>query len=135
MTRNPVLRSRLPLQESAWLMVSTTVEIPVLDFADRPIGVITDRDIVAAHCARKPSRSHSGRLHDEPVRDGAGDMSLSTAVMCSNESDRRVPVIDELGAAAASCRKQTSPREHQAHRRRAGSRRSQPKHAGPVAQA
>jgi len=64
--------SETTLQEVAQMMIDHDCgEIPVVDNKEtkRPIGVITDRDIVCRAFAKGEStRSNCGRLHDHTLR-------------------------------------------------------------------
>jgi CBS domain-containing protein len=104
MTPNPACCTRdTSLQEVARLMVQCDCgEIPVVERDDerRPIGVVTDRDIVCRAVAE-------GR---DPAAMKAGDVMTSPAV-CARETDdvdavermmathqiRRVPVVNQRG--------------------------------------
>jgi CBS domain-containing protein len=104
MTPNPACCTRdTSLQEVARLMVQCDCgEIPVVERDDerRPVGVVTDRDIVCRAVAE-------GR---DPAAMKAGDVMTSPAV-CAKETDdvdavermmathqiRRVPVVNQRG--------------------------------------
>jgi len=105
MTSNPACCTmETSLQEVARLMVQCDCgEIPVVERQDakKPVGVVTDRDIVIRAVAE-------GR---NPISMNAGSVMSSPAV-CARESDhvdavkrmmeshqiRRIPVVDQNGA-------------------------------------
>jgi CBS domain-containing protein len=141
MTRNPACcAADSPLQEAARLMVEHDCgEIPVLDFADRPIGVITDRDIVCRAIAlgKNPLDLTVGDCMTSPCVTVPEDMSLSDCCDVLEQNQiRRVPVIDESGRCCGIVSQAdvalASTKRTAAELVRAV---SQPKHAGPVAQA
>ena len=101
MTADPACCApQAPVQEAARLMVECDCgEIPVVDQAGKPHGVITDRDIACRVIAE-------GKGPDTPVREAMSvpvitvsvDMSVEECCRIMEENQvRRVPVIDEGG--------------------------------------
>jgi CBS domain-containing protein len=78
-------------------------QIPVVDDAQRPIGVVTDRDIAVRVVAqgRDSNSACAGDAMSSPVRTVKTDSSLKDAV-CAMEADkvRRLPVVDDDGRLA-----------------------------------
>ena len=68
MTTDPTRCSRTTtLDQVATLMRQYDCgEIPIVDSEDRPVGVVTDRDIVCRVVAegKNPTRAHGRRVHD-----------------------------------------------------------------------
>ena len=91
-----------PIHEIATLMVQHDCgEIPVCDEARRPIGVVTDRDIVTRLVARgeDPSRHTAGDCMSEPVVTVRPEMPVETcARLMAEHQVRRIPVVDDKGA-------------------------------------
>jgi CBS domain-containing protein len=78
-------------------------EIPVLDTADQPIGVITDRDIVCRVVAegKNPSAYTVEHYMTQPVVTVRADASLEEVVSTMEKHQiRRVPVVDDRGCCA-----------------------------------
>ena len=78
-------------------------EIPVLDTADQPIGVITDRDIVCRVVAegKNPSAYTVEHYMTQPVITVRADASLEEVVSTMEKHQiRRVPVVDDRGCCA-----------------------------------
>jgi CBS domain-containing protein len=78
-------------------------EIPVLDTADQPIGVITDRDIVCRVVAegKNPSAYTVEHYMTQPVVTVRADAPLEDVVATMEKHQiRRVPVVDERGCCA-----------------------------------
>ena len=78
-------------------------EIPVVDdkSSKRPIGVVTDRDIVCRLVARgiNPSRSIASECMTKPIVTVTPDMSIEECCRIMEEKlIRRVPVVDERGS-------------------------------------
>src|SRR4030095_15657018 len=92
------------LQEVAKLMVDNDCgEIPVIDSeeSNKPIGVVTDRDIVCRTVARGQNPLHltPGDRMSTPVVTVAQDMSVNDCSRVMEENKiRRVPVVDKDGA-------------------------------------
>jgi len=104
MTTNPAVCAReTRLTEVARMMKDCDCgEIPVVDSKDalRPIGVVTDRDIVVRVIAegRNPSESSTGDCMTTPVVTVTPDSDLDACVDLMEEKQiRRVPVVDERG--------------------------------------
>ena len=92
------------LDEVAKLMAHNDCgEIPVLDTADQPIGVITDRDIVCRVVAegKNPSAYTVEHYMTQPVVTVRADASLDEVVSTMEKHQiRRVPVVDDRGCCA-----------------------------------
>lgn len=75
-------------------------EIPVVDDAGRPIGVITDRDIACRAVAQGMAPSTPVRdVMSNPVITASPEMSLDDCCKTLEENQiRRMPVVDENGA-------------------------------------
>lgn len=75
-------------------------EIPIVDIADRPIGVVTDRDIVCRVVAegKNPIAHTAGECMSQPVVTVTQDDPID-AVVAKMEMHqlRRIPVTDEQG--------------------------------------
>ena len=104
MTANPAVCTRATkLTEAARLMVECDCgEIPVVDGNDtlRPIGVLTDRDIVCRIVAkgRNPADHAAGDCMTSPVVTVTPETDLDACVNLMEERQiRRVPVVDEGG--------------------------------------
>jgi CBS domain-containing protein len=91
-----------PVTEIAKLMVQHDCgEIPVCDEARRPIGVVTDRDIVArvVACDQDPRARAARDCMSEPVVTANPDMPLEQAAnLMAEHQVRRIPIVDEHGA-------------------------------------
>jgi CBS domain-containing protein len=92
------------LDEVAKLMAHNDCgEIPVLDTADQPIGVITDRDIVCRVVAegKNPSAYTVEHYMTQPVITVRADAPLEEVVSTMEKHQiRRVPVVDDRGCCA-----------------------------------
>jgi CBS domain-containing protein len=92
------------LDEVAKLMAYNDCgEIPVLDTADQPVGVITDRDIVCRVVAegKNPSAYTVEHYMTQPVVTVRADASLEEVVSTMEKHQiRRVPVVDDRGCCA-----------------------------------
>lgn len=102
MTANPArCRADSPLQEVAHLMVEHDCgQIPVVDADDRPVGVITDRDIVVRVIAtgQECRGATAGDAMSSPVSTVRQDTSLHDCVcLMEAEKVRRTPVVDDAG--------------------------------------
>jgi CBS domain-containing protein len=89
------------LDEVARLMLENDCgEIPIVDRSDRPIGVVTDRDIVCRVVAegKNPAAHTADSCMTKQVRTVRADAPIEEvlALMQSNQI-RRVPVVDENG--------------------------------------
>lgn len=102
MTTNPACcTASTPLRDVARMMITNDCgEIPVVDDANMPIGVVTDRDITIRVVAegRDAASATAADAMSSPVRTVTSDTSLKDCV-CLMEADqiRRVPVVDSLG--------------------------------------
>jgi len=94
----------MPVDEVAQLMVQNDCgEIPVIDAADRLIGVVTDRDIVRRIVAegKNPVGYTAETCMSHPVTTVRADAPLSEVLSIMEEHQiRRVPVVDERGCCA-----------------------------------
>lgn len=78
-------------------------EIPIVDTADQPIGVITDRDIVCRVVAegKNPVGHTAEQYMSQPVVTVRADAPLDEVVSTMEKHQiRRVPVVDERGCCA-----------------------------------
>jgi CBS domain-containing protein len=102
MTANPACcQATTPLSDVARLMIDHDCgQIPVVDDAGKPVGVVTDRDIAVRVVAngRDSSQCCAKDAMSESVRTVRDDSPLKDAV-CLMESAkvRRVPVVDSAG--------------------------------------
>jgi CBS domain-containing protein len=102
MTPDPVCCSPgLTLDQVAQLMVENDCgEIPIVDTADRPIGVITDRDIVCRVVAEgKNPMAHTVESYmTSSVVTVHADASIDEVIAVMEDHQiRRVPVVDDDG--------------------------------------
>jgi CBS domain-containing protein len=104
MTKDPACCTpETGLFEAARLMVEHDCgEIPVVDSKRtmRPVGVVTDRDIVVRCVAEgtNPLEVEAGDIMSNPVVTTTPDMSLEDVADLMEEHQlRRVPVVDEAG--------------------------------------
>ena len=123
MTRDPACCTpETGLKEVARLMVEHDCgEIPVVDGKRtmRPVGVVTDRDIVVRCVAegKNPVEAEAGDVMSSPVVTVTPEMRLEEVADLMEEHQlRRVPVVDEAGAvcgivAQADIAHHASPRE------------------------
>ena len=105
MTPDPVCcRPHTSIDEVARLMVDGDFgEIPVIDSADHPIGVVTDRDIVRRVVAegKNPIGYTAETCMSQPVVTVSADARLDDVVSTMERNQiRRVPVVDEQGRCA-----------------------------------
>ncbi|HXD32752.1 MAG TPA: CBS domain-containing protein [Pyrinomonadaceae bacterium] len=103
MTTDPACcNSETSLQEVAKLMVDNDCgEIPVINEARHPIGVVTDRDIVCRTVAKgiNPLDQKAGDCLSQPVVTVTPETSLEECCrIMEEEMIRRVPVVDNSGA-------------------------------------
>jgi CBS domain-containing protein len=78
-------------------------EIPVINSANRPIGVVTDRDIVCRAVAegKNPAAYPAENVMTRSVVTVAADATLDDVIeTMERHKIRRVPVVDETGACA-----------------------------------
>ena len=102
MTENPVCCvAETTLDQVAQLMREHDCgEIPVLDTAERPIGVVTDRDIVCRVVAegKNPMTYPAETCMTRPVTTVQVDAPLEDLVaLMERQQIRRVPVVDASG--------------------------------------
>jgi len=102
MTENPACCTpETPLDEVAKLMREYDCgEIPVIDPAEQPIGVVTDRDIVCRVVAegKNPMAYPASICMSQPVVTVPTDALLTDVVAAMEKHQvRRVPVVDEHG--------------------------------------
>ena len=105
MTPDPACCSpNATLEEAARLMVENDCgEIPVLDPSDRPIGVITDRDIVCRAVAegKNPTAHTVQSVMTQPAVTVRTDAPIDEVVATMERHQiRRVPVVDAGGCCA-----------------------------------
>jgi CBS domain-containing protein len=105
MTPDPVCcRPHTPIDEVARLMVDGDFgEIPIIDSADQPIGVVTDRDIVRRVVAqgKNPIGYTAESCMTQPVVTVKTDAALEDIVATMERHQiRRVPVVDAQGRCA-----------------------------------
>ena len=121
MTPDPVCcRPHTSVDEVARLMIDGDFgEIPVIDAADHPIGVVTDRDIVRRIVAqgKNPIGYTAEACITQPVVTVPSDARLEDVVsMMERHQIRRVPVVDDQGRCAgiisqADVARQAPPQE------------------------
>jgi CBS domain-containing protein len=102
MTTNPAsCKPETPLDQVARLMVQHDCgEIPVLDAATQPIGVVTDRDIVCRVVAegKNPASYTAEFCMSQPAVTVQVDATVEDVVSTMEKHQiRRVPVVDERG--------------------------------------
>ena len=102
MTENPACCTPdTPLDLVAKLMREHDCgEIPVIDPAEQPIGVVTDRDIVCRVVAegKNPMAYPAGICMSQPVATVSMDAPLGDVVaMMEQHLVRRIPVVDYRG--------------------------------------
>lgn len=89
------------LDQVAKLMVQNDCgEIPIIDSADHPIGVVTDRDIVCRVVAegKNPMAYTAETCMTQPVVTVSADTSLDEVVSTMERHQiRRIPVVDGEG--------------------------------------
>lgn len=94
----------MTLDQVAKLMVQNDCgEIPVLDRADHPIGVVTDRDIVCRVVAegKNPMAYTVETCMSQPVVTVDANAPIDEVVSTMEKHQiRRVPVVDERGCCA-----------------------------------
>ena len=104
MTPNPACCGMdTPLQEVARMMVRCDCgEIPVVerDDARKPVGVITDRDIVVRSVAegRNPLTMNAGEILTSPAVTAKEDEDIDAVKqLMETRQIRRIPVVDRNG--------------------------------------
>ena len=103
MTANPACcTADTPLREVARMMVDNDCgQIPVVDAANAPIGVVTDRDIAVRIVAegRDPKSACASDCMTTPVTTISADSSLAECCeTMEREQVRRVPVVTAQGS-------------------------------------
>lgn len=103
MTENPACCSpHASIQEVARLMVDHDCgEIPVVDEQNRPIGVVTDRDICCRAVAegKDASQTAVSEVMSNPAMTVELEDSLDDCCRRMEENQiRRVPVVDQAGS-------------------------------------
>jgi CBS domain-containing protein len=103
MTANPACCTRdTSLQQVARMMMDNDCgQIPVVDDAGKPVGVITDRDIAVRAVAggEDPARATAGDYMSSPVMTIKPDASLADCAQLMEEKQiRRVVVVDDAGS-------------------------------------
>lgn len=92
------------LDQVAKMMVQNDCgEIPVVDTAERPIGVVTDRDIVCRVVAegKNPAAYTAETCMSQPVITATLDASVEDVVSTMERHQiRRLLIVDEDGAVA-----------------------------------
>jgi signal-transduction protein with cAMP-binding, CBS, and nucleotidyltransferase domain len=88
-----------PLTEVAKLMEEHNVGTVVVAEQDRPVGIVTDRDLALAVCARGVSpHEHVQKVMTCPVSTMRHDEGVYKATQHMMELGvRRLPVVDEVG--------------------------------------
>jgi CBS domain-containing protein len=102
MTSDPVCcRPHTPLDQVAKMMVQHNCgQIPILDATDRPIGVVTDRDIVCRVVAegKNPMAYPAETCMSTFVVTVRGDAPIREVMSTMEQHQvRRVPVVDDRG--------------------------------------
>jgi len=102
MTPNPACCSpHTTLDQVAKMMVQNDCgEIPVIDATDRPVGVVTDRDIVCRSVAEgeNPIAHTAESVMTQPVVTVKSDATLDDVVATMQRHQiKRVPVVDDSG--------------------------------------
>jgi CBS domain-containing protein len=89
------------LDQVAKLMLQNNCgEIPIVDSSDRPIGVVTDRDIVCRVVAegKNPTGHTAESCMTTPVVTVAADATIAEVISTMEDHQiRRVPVVDDDG--------------------------------------
>ena len=102
MTANPAsCRHDTPLRDVARMMIENDCgQIPVVDDAGAPVGVVTDRDIVVRAVADggDVAARTAGEVMSRPCSAIGTGTSVQDAVALMEERKiRRVPVVDDAG--------------------------------------
>jgi CBS domain-containing protein len=105
MTADPACCSPdTPLDQVAKMMIQHNCgEIPVIDRANRPVGVVTDRDIVCRSVAEgeNPLAHTAESVMSKPVVTVRPDATIEDVVETMERHQlRRVPVVDGGGCCA-----------------------------------
>lgn len=105
MTPNPAAcRDTTPLREVAQMMIDNDCgQIPIIDAANKPVGVVTDRDITIRIVAagKDPATATAADAMSTPCKSVGSDTSLyDCTCLMEAEKIRRVPVVDADGKLA-----------------------------------
>lgn len=105
MTANPACcQAKTPLAEVARLMKENDCgQIPVVDSLQRPVGVVTDRDIALriVGAARNPTQCCASDAMTAPARTIGLDADIGEGIsLMESLQIRRLPVVDASGALA-----------------------------------
>ena len=104
MTRNPAAcRINTPVRDVARMMLDNDCgQIPVLDDQNRPMGVVTDRDIAIRMVAKSGNvAATAGDVMTSPIKTVRADSDLKDCISLMEEAKvRRVPVVDASGKLA-----------------------------------
>lgn len=104
MTPNPATcRINTPAREIARMMLDNDCGlIPVLDDQNRPLGVVTDRDIAIRMVANGGNgTTTAGEVMSSPAKTVLADSDLKSCICLMEEAKvRRVPVVDGSGKLA-----------------------------------
>jgi len=104
MTPNPAAcRINTPVRDVARMMLDSDCgQIPVLDDQNRPIGVVTDRDIAIRMVANSDNGTAiAGDVMTSPIKTVRADSDLKDCICLMEEAKvRRVPVVDASGKLA-----------------------------------
>ena len=105
MTLNPAAcRDTTPLREVAQMMIDNDCgQIPIIDAANKPVGVVTDRDITIRIVAagKDPATATAADAMSTPCKSVGSDTSLyDCTCLMEAEKIRRVPVVDADGKLA-----------------------------------
>lgn len=103
MTANPATcRRETPLRDVAKMMGDNDCGlIPVVDTDNKPVGVITDRDITlrGVGAGKDTASSTAGDCMTSPVKSVANDSSMADCCAAMESGQvRRVPVVDADGS-------------------------------------
>lgn len=104
MTPNPAAcRINTPVRDVARMMLENDCgQIPVLDDQNRPMGVVTDRDIAIRLVAKSGNGpATAGDIMTSPIKTVRVDSDLKACICLMEEAKvRRVPVVDASGKLA-----------------------------------
>lgn len=104
MTPNPAAcRINTPVRDVARMMLDNDCgQIPVLDDHNRPMGVVTDRDIAIRMVANSGNgTATAGDVMTSPIKTVRADSDLKDCICLMEEAKvRRVPVVDASGKLA-----------------------------------
>jgi CBS domain-containing protein len=105
MTANPACcRDTTPLRDVAQLMIDNDCgQIPVVDAGNKPVGVVTDRDITVRIVAagKDPASATAADAMSTPCKSVSSDTSLYDCIcLMEAEKVRRIPVVDADGKLA-----------------------------------